>query len=468
MRQRLQNPSFIFLGILLLSILVRCYNITMPPIEQTHGWRQCFTADVTKNQFQGKGSLTKPVVSYGNNGQVASEFPLFNSLSAWLSKPFGSYYDWIGRVVNLIITSLGCWVFFLLIKNWKGPGPALLAGVLLIFSCWFMYSRKIMPDTFSVSLILMGVYALDRFINSKSYWYLPLGVVLVLLGALSKLPALLTLGLLLIPLLDSSIGVRRKAVTLLLLIIPVSLAYWWYFIYSAAVLESGGVQLFWPKDLAKGWEEFYPLWDRAAEKIYFSAMSSFVGFGIVVIGLIAMIRTTAKRGLIAVTVSFIGLLLYGIKTGIVFPLHEYYIIPFVPLLCYVASFSPVFLKKKTIIITVLSIFVVEAFLNQQHDLRWNSRNNYLVELENTIAPHVSPNDKIVVNGGLDPSLIYFSNHTGWSLEHHDITTGKLAELKSLGAAYVLIGKNYGNNFPVTALINDDNISLYPINALLAD
>ena len=146
-------------------------------------------------------------ISGDKTGISGMEFPLLNYLIYLLSEVFG-YQHWYGRLINLIFSSLGLWYFFMLVKKHFSPKTAFNASLILMFSIWFTYSRKIMPDTFSMSLILASIYYGTNYFhsNSKSTLNLCLYFSLTTLGMLSKLPSAYLLALFVLLVFDKKIA----------------------------------------------------------------------------------------------------------------------------------------------------------------------------------------------------------------------------------------------------------------------
>ena len=76
------------------------------------------------------------------------EFPLLNYINYCVSEIFG-YQHWYGRLINLIVSSLGIWFFFRLLKRYFNAELAFNASIILLASIWFAYSRKIIEDYLS-------------------------------------------------------------------------------------------------------------------------------------------------------------------------------------------------------------------------------------------------------------------------------------------------------------------------------
>ena len=109
-----------------------------------------------------------------------------------------------------------------------------------MFSIWFTYSRKIMPDTFSMSLILASIYYGTNYFqsNSKRVLNLCLYFLLTTLGMLSKLPSAYLLSIFVLFVFDKKNELSKKIlfsfISILSLIISVS----WYFYWVPHLVET--------------------------------------------------------------------------------------------------------------------------------------------------------------------------------------------------------------------------------------
>jgi len=151
-----------------LFFLIRLIGITNPPLEEAHSWRQTTVTMVARNFLEIDNNIFYPRIDIAGDktGITGMEFPILNYLIYLMAKIFG-YQHWYGRLINLIVSSFGIWYFYKLIKKYFDKKAALYSGIILLSSLWFAYSRKIMPDTFSVSLILAGIYYGTNYLDSK-------------------------------------------------------------------------------------------------------------------------------------------------------------------------------------------------------------------------------------------------------------------------------------------------------------
>ena len=131
---------------ILLFFLIRLIGITIPPLEISHNWRQSFTNTVARNFLEVDNNILYPraIIFGNNNGVLGTEFPFFNYLIYIISKIFG-YAHWYGRLINLIISSIGIYFFYKIINKFLKPEIAFNSAIILLCSVWFMFSRKAMP-----------------------------------------------------------------------------------------------------------------------------------------------------------------------------------------------------------------------------------------------------------------------------------------------------------------------------------
>jgi hypothetical protein len=104
-----RNLSEEYWWIILLFFIIRLYGITDPPLEIQHSWRQCTGLMIARNFL----TILMPIFCIlrvneycGISNIIAGEFQLLSYLHYILSFIFG-YEHWYGRLINLIISSLG-------------------------------------------------------------------------------------------------------------------------------------------------------------------------------------------------------------------------------------------------------------------------------------------------------------------------------------------------------------------------
>ena len=217
---------------IILFFLVRMIGITNPPLEISHNWRQVTGLMVARNYLEVDANILYPRIddNQGNTGIIGMEFPTLNYMHFLTAKIFG-YTHWYGRLLNLIISSIGLFFFSKIISRYFNHRVALASTLCLIGSIWFAFSRKMMPDTYCISLMFIGLYYGTRFIDKGRILNISLYLFFSCLAILSKIPAGIYL-VILIPLLFGKSSLNRKLTLLFTTIIPLILAYTWYFLWN--------------------------------------------------------------------------------------------------------------------------------------------------------------------------------------------------------------------------------------------
>jgi Gpi18-like mannosyltransferase len=118
---------------------------------------------IARNFLENGVNILHPTIDMAGekSGIIGSEFPFYNYL-IYLGSVLFDYSHWIGRLINLFVSSFGLYFFYKLIKNLFDKQTAFNATIVLTVSIWFAFSRKIMPDTFSVY---------RKFITVCSLWF---------------------------------------------------------------------------------------------------------------------------------------------------------------------------------------------------------------------------------------------------------------------------------------------------------
>lgn len=469
MKKRIE---LIFLDIrfwIILFFIIRLVGITNPPLEVAHNWRQTVVTMVSRNFLEIDNNILYPRVDFAGekSGITGMEFPLLNYLIYLVSEIFG-YEHWYGRLINLIVSSFGLFYFYQLIKKYFEPKIAFNATLVLLFSIWFSYSRKIMPDTFAMSFIIASIYYGSNYLDNKQktnqYISLLLYVLVLSLGALSKLPSAYLLIVFVVFFLNKEILLKRKIVFSLASLAALFFPVLWYFYWVPYLVETYGFwHFFMGKSISQGFLEISENILPTLYRFYDTAIK-YVGFGAFLFGLIYGIINKQKMLIYVLTISFLGFLIVIFKAGFHFPHHSYYIIPFVPVMALVAGYGIVILPIKYQCI-LLGLIAVEGIANQQHDFFIKENQVYQLKLEEKAAQFIGKNDLVIINGGDSPQTIYFAHRKGWTAKNEEIQTPLFMDsLTILGAKYLIIDKvNVDLKMLPYHLINDDDdYSIYQL------
>ena len=458
MNKTLTNILSDFRFWIILFFLIRLIGIANPPLEPAHNWRQTTVAMVARNFLEIDNNILYPRldISGDKTGISGMEFPLLNYLIYLLSEVFG-YQHWYGRLINLIFSSLGLWYFFMLVKKHFSPKTAFNASLILMFSIWFTYSRKIMPDTFSMSLILASIYYGTNYFhsNSKSTLNLCLYFSLTTLGMLSKLPSAYLLALFVLLVFDKKIEISKKIIFSFISVLSLTISVSWYFYWVPHLVETYNFWYFFMgNSIIEGAKEITTNIISTLDNFYDSALK-YIGFLLFLTGLFYMFRKKNTTLIYVFLTGSVGFLIIILKMGQAFPHHAYYIIPFVPLMALVTGYGLDQIKYKKLSLILLIAICSEGLLNRHHDFIIPSKNLTLLTLEEHLDKVSEKEDLILINSGSTTTPMYFSHRRGWSALNHKIKQeGYIKRLQKSGLKFIVIIKNSANpmvhlNFPIS-------------------
>ncbi len=453
---------------IILFFVIRLYGIWFPPIDTAHSWRQVTGNMVARNFLETDANIFYPRVDMAGekSGITGTEFPILNFLIFLFAKIFG-WQEWYGRLIVLVISSLGIFYFYRIVKSKFPEELAFYSSIILLTSNWFIYSRKIMPDTFSVSLVLIGLWFALKFFETQKPSALIISSLLVLLGVLSKIPAILVLSPLFIVFLSRSYKLEPKIWYSILMLPLMGIVVWWYFLWVPHLVEKFGYwHYYMGTTWLQGWKELRGFLPQVLDKFYFDALK-FSGFIAFLAGLILLILKSIqkKESLILNLFIFSSILffVFMLKSGRNFAVHSYYIVPFVPIMALIAGYALSRMKQKKWAIACLSIIAIEGIANQQHDFKMPENKRHMLEYSDVLQKYSHQQDLVLVNGGANPTDLYFTKHKGWSMENDEIENFQIQDsLHNLGCRWILINKKYENSpifNPENVVFSDENFDI---------
>lgn len=445
------------------------YGITQVPLEAAHNWRQTTVTMVARNYYEGNTSFLYPQIDFGGEktGITGMEFPILNYLIYLVSLIFG-YEHWYGRLINLIISSIGIYYFYRLLLKFTNIELSLTSSLILISSIWFAYSRKIMPDTFSTSLVIMGFYYLKCYLNESTKWrYLILYAALILLGVLAKLPNGYLLSIIVFPLVDTNISkhVKWKILSVTFMILVPIIVYYFYWV-PYLVEHYGFWHFFMGKTFAEGMKEIASNLGESTKHFYDHALK-FIGFAFFLMGLIFSIKQKNKNLLLFFIVTFLSFCIIIFKAGFTFTQHAYYMIPFVPVMSIFAAYSLQQIPNYRIRIIFLIAIMLEGILNQQHDFRIPEDNLAIQNLENDLNHCSKKSDLIIINSNDYPTPIYFTHRKGWITTNDKLENENYIDsLKELGLKQIVVlKKTFGSDVKLKykKAFSNQNYTIYKLD-----
>jgi len=457
---------------LFLFFIIRIIGITNPPLDIGHNWRQVVVNMPARNFFEIDNNILYPRIDIAGekSGITGMEFPLLNYLIYLLSLIFG-FDHWYGRLINLIVSTFGIYFFYLLLLKYFRPQIALYATIILSVSIWFQFSRKIMPDTFSMSLMIMSVYYgtnyLEEKAKSRAIAYLLLYLFLMGFGALSKLSSAYILIVFVLYLLNKEITLHKKILFLVLSFLPSTTVFLWYFYWVPHLVDAYGFwHFFMGSDISVAAKELWQNFPLVLARFYDSAMK-YLAFIAFFIGIYFIIRDKNRLLIKIVFLTSMAFFVFILKAGFFFYHHNYYIIPFVPVMALIAAYAIDKIKSKVVIFLILFAVFLENGLSQIHENKIKEENKYLLNIAYELDKSISRNDLILINSGFNPTAMYFAHRKGW-VAHNDKISEKpyIEALQKKGLKYILIIKhNFGSDIylPFCPIIADnENFKIYKV------
>lgn len=433
--------------IIVFAFLLRLFHITNPPTETSHNWRQTTSLMVARNYLQLDHNIFYPTIDENGatRGVIGMEFPVL-SYSIYLVSEIGGYDHWYGRLINLVVVSVGLYFFYLLVALYFQKPIAYFATIALTFSALFHLARKVLPDPMSLSLVVIGMYFGIRFLRDNRWYFLPLYFVFACLGALVKIPFGLYLSLLAFPFFHIKQNIINKTAFALTSIALLATVYYWYFKWNVHISETFGVWYNTGRSLGEGLRELGGHLPNVLSKFYFDAFQGYIFFLTSLSGL-GIIFFRKNKSVITVLAFCAPLMaVYMMKSGFLFAHHGYYALVMVPIMSLLVAHLLVEIPRKWAT-ALLILCIIESVANQQHDFFINKQ-EAKIHLE-TIADEVSvKSDLVALVSNQNPNEFYFLNRKGWIVGSENLNAEYLLHLKAQGCQYLFMRRNvYNENLP---------------------
>lgn len=408
----------------LLFFIVRLIGITNPPLENSHSWRQAFGLIISRSFFEYSQNIFFPVMDFAFSSirKMCIEFPVINYLHYCLSLVFG-YEHWYGRLINLVASSAGLFFFFRLVRYFfQSSFIATAATLLLASSIWFSFSRKMMPDTFSISLVFAGLWFGVQYSLRHGPFYLLFFFVFVSTGLLVKIPSILYLIPFSAFLLFKGREVSGTFYLFTSIIISVSIGLGWYFFWCGKLAEYHGSE--WiasERPFITGIKEVIIKYRETLGNFTFHAFQGYIGFLLFILGVLIAFIKKELRLLNFLFLTGGSFLIFMFKAGWFFYHHNYYIFPFVPVMALFGAYALFVIRKVWIIAPILGISMTESLWNQRLDFIIPESEKYKMTLEKIMDEISSRNDQIITNGKGNPLILYLAHRDGWNCVDWEIS-----------------------------------------------
>lgn len=262
--------------------------------------------------------------------------------------------------------------------------------------------------------MFIALYCGLRFLKENKKYLLIIYIVICSLAILSKIPAGIYLIVLVPFMFCNKYKLRQRLILSISTLIPLALTYIWYFIWNPKLANDFGNWYNSGKPIQIGFIEIMQNLDKTFSRFYFDAFSSYIVFTLFIIGLVIMFVKKDKKMILAFFLPFFVFLIYIFKSGFYFYHHNYYIIPFVPVMALVAGYAVSLIRKRWIFLTILFLAVGESIANQQHDFFIKKSEKYKLTIEQIMDNVSHKDDLILINGNGNPQLMYLAHRKGWN------------------------------------------------------
>ena len=200
--------------------------------------------------------------------------------------------------------------------------------------------------------------------------------------------------------------------------------------------------------ISKGFIQLIQTPNQTLNNFYFDALK-FSGFALFLFGIFIIIKERIFSLIAIVGLYSLAFFIFMMQAGYGFRIHEYYTLPYIPLMALIAGYGLSKIRKPFWGYLLLSVIVLEGILNQQHDFFIKENHRYKLDLESLVSEIVEKDELVVVNGGENPQMMYFAHRRGWSIDA--ITLGKKRKIQTLrdeGASYLIWDKHLSSQFHI--------------------
>lgn len=457
---------------LFLFFIIRLYGITNPPLESASNWRQCDGLMIARNFYERDATIFYPRVDVAGDktGIVGCEFPILNYSIYLVSLIFG-FHDWYGRLINLVLSTLGAYFFYKLIDRYFTNTIAFYSTITLVVSLWFSYSRITIPDIFGGSLCIIALYHGCRYLDKEgSLQNLLLYFACGLIGCLAKISASSILTILIIPILVYTDIVRKKVIFLAISGIIIAITATWYFIWVPYLNSHYEFpdHFFMGMPIKQGMQQLWENLPKTLEKFYDAPMK-YIGFVVFITSLVVIIKRKMWLHLAAFSIPFLAYFVVILKSGWCFYVNSYYPLMFIPAMAFIVGTGLSLIERKTVAIILLTGICIEGIANQVHNFQIRDHFKPVQELQAILdSVKAKRTDLIAINtdDGTSPTAMYFAHRRGWVVPNETLAKQEQLDfLKTRSCKYILIQKKlFGADMdlPLEIVYNSDLYKIYKL------
>lgn len=443
---------YLFFGLLLILHLLLHLSVFQKDLVGFHVWRQTQTQNTILSFVDEDSNILNPRRNDRGSGDglFRMEFPLSQWLTASVVKLVGNDV-FVSRVMNFIFSFLSLigfslWVGLYVKRIWMIRISAFILSFTPVF---YYYMVNPLPDNLALCFGIWGLYVFGKWVKSNQIKDFVISLSLIALASLVKLPFILYFSVFAWVLLFSNGKLTRGQKIKNFILIPGFLmpVFAWYLWVIPGWEGNGIVQGIFnmtPDQKSQYW--YYVMFHLRT-----SLPELMLGWPIVlffVIGIIYAFRNLKIIFRFYGYYAFLGIILcvfFLFEMNMIEKVHDYYLIPILPLLVLltvvglnqIAKTNWNIILKYSLIGTILISLPVYSFFRIQG--RWDRIGfnedflKYKMELRSAV-----PNDALVCVGNDNSHhiFLYYVQKMGWAFEKNWITAQKLREMIKEGCRYL--------------------------------
>jgi len=440
-----KKAIFFFSLPVLVSLLLHLWVLKLDLIGY-HVWRQTQTQTVIYNFTFSDHSIFHPQKFDLTNGTTSLlyEFPLYQWLIAQANNALG-YSVLHTRLLSFLFFAALLLGFYRLLRCFVNREVALISNTLLCFSpLLYYYCVNPLPDTLALCFAVWALFCFFQFITSKREALFICFCLLILLATLIKLPYLM-FGIVLLPYLYRAFrGHRYTALTKRILFFGAGMipALAWYF-KAIPTWDKNPVamgMLANDKPVLQLLDYFwFHLISSTPELLTNYAACIFLVSGIY--WFFKQHKYTEAVQLYFISLFAITVLYFLLEINMIEKVHDYYLMPFLPLLFLVSAYGVKMLyekKKKVLVLFFTCLVPITAWL--RINTRWDLSSpgfteDYLTQ-QAKLQSIIPQDQKCIIN--YDDShfiCLYYLKRQGYSLFENELNEQALKDRYLKGAHY---------------------------------
>lgn len=425
-----------------------------PELDNPHVWRQSDVAFVIRDFYRHGVDLLHPAVCWmGNHKTLIFDFPIYQAITALLSGLMGPSLITARLVALMFFVFSARYLYLIAVELLDIPSGRVALLIYLITPLSLFYSRAVHVDFTAMCFSLGMTYHYLLAIRNNNMKHLLIGTALALFAWLVKAPYVFYM---VFPLAWEYFRQPNKKWLLFrspLLLIPIA-AFWawtrhvyqvngeapdWHFIPNYRLFNDNS-----------HW--YYGTWQQRTDPENWLLLirrlqneaAGWITSGLAILGVFFSLRIKKNATLL---LWLLGVVVYLVIFFNLNVIHNYYQIPFVPLIAIFASvgiqrglaFASRSDKRLTIAIILMAITGENLLFAEQN---YYGKPDGLYSVGHVINQETPPNSLVLVSsGGLTvhcPIILYAADRTGWSVPAQDLSAKIALKLYQEGCRYIIL------------------------------